>query len=67
MTALKREDCDFIYHEKKSAVRHPPELEKLLNIIGDGDILIVYKPDRPARSLNHLLTTIERLNRIGAY
>ena len=58
---------DLIHEEKRSgATLRRPVLEKLLRNLRRGDVLVVYKLDRIARSLKHLLTIIERLQERGA-
>lgn len=66
MDALKRAGCERISLEKQSAVKARPELEKLLGKLGRGDELIVYRLDRLARSLSHLLSILARLEAVGA-
>lgn len=55
-----------VYEEKRSAVRHRPVLESVLQRIGPGDTLVVYKMDRLARSLVHLLSVLALLQQRGA-
>lgn len=55
-----------VFEEKRSAVRHRPVLESLLKRIGPGDTLVVYKMDRLARSLIHLLSVLALLQERGA-
>jgi DNA invertase Pin-like site-specific DNA recombinase len=55
-----------VVEEKRSAVRHRPVLESLLDRIGPGDTLVVYKMDRLARSLVHLLEVLALLEQRGA-
>lgn len=66
LSLLKRTGCDLIYQEKKSAVKARPEFERLLSELKQGDILVVYKLDRIARSLSHLLSVLDRLTLVGA-
>ena len=66
LSALRAARCDTIVQEKRSAVKYRPYLEKLLSDLKKGDVLIVYKLDRLARSLQHLLSILERLNKVGA-
>lgn len=61
LSALKAAKCDCIIQERRSAVKQRPALEALLHEIGPGDQLVVYKLDRLARSLNHLLQILEHL------
>lgn len=66
LDALSKAGCETIYQEKQSAVKTRPELEKCLATLRSGDVLIVYKLDRLARSLKHLLFVLERLEAAGA-
>lgn len=61
LAALRGYGCDVIYEDKISAVKHRPQLERLLAEIGAGDELVIYKLDRVARSMKHLLQIIEHL------
>lgn len=65
-TQLKRAGCAIIFEEKRSAIKARPELERALSRLKRGDVLVVYKLDRVARSLAHLLQVLERLEKIGA-
>ena len=65
--ALRKAGVDQIFSEKRSGGdAKRPELEKLLNSLKPGDVLVVYKLDRIARSLRHLLQIFDRLNTKGA-
>lgn len=66
MDALNRASCDVIFQEKQSAVKKRPELERCLASLKKDDVLVVYKLDRLARSLKHLLLVLERLESVGA-
>lgn len=60
--------CDVIYREHRSgADRDRPELARLLRDLGRGDVLVVVRLDRLARSVSHLLDVIERLTAKGAH
>lgn len=63
--ALKRAGVDEIYQEKTSSVGQRPELRKLLPRLKAGDLLIVYKLDRLARSLKDLLSILEQIEKAG--
>lgn len=63
--ALKRAGVDKIYQEKTSSVGQRPELRKLLPQLKTGDLLIVYKLDRLARSLKDLLSILEQIEKAG--
>lgn len=64
--ALKRSGVRRIFTEKTSSVGQRPELQRLIATLQPGDVVVVYKLDRLARSLKDLLTIIERLERTGA-
>lgn len=66
LLALKRAGCRRIFDEKQSAVRQRAELERVLVSLRAGDVLCVYKLDRLARSLSHLLQILERVRAAGA-
>lgn len=55
-----------VYEEKRSAVKRRPVLDDVLARIGPGDVLVVYKMDRLARSLSHLLSILALLEARGA-
>ena len=67
ISALRHAMCDVIIEEKRSAIKHRPMLEKALSGLKRGDTLVIYKLDRLARSLSHLLQIIEHLNQCGAH
>lgn len=65
--ALRKAGVDFVFEEKKSGGdTKRAELEKVLVLLQPGDTLVVYKLDRIARSLKHLLQILDRLNAQGA-
>lgn len=65
---LKAVGCAAIFEEKASgSSRSRPELAKAIAQVKRGDILVVARIDRLARSLSHLLEVIERLEGIGAH
>ena len=60
--ALKRAGCSRIFSEKASGAKvDRPELMRILDIARDGDIIVVWKLDRLARSNKQLIDTIEKL------
>lgn len=59
--------CEKIYQEKESGANDDRrELARLLSGIKDGDIVVVTKLDRIARSTQHLLTVVDTLAKKGA-
>lgn len=66
LDALHRAGVSQIFEEKASAVRSRPVLEAALRSLLPGDVLVVWKLDRLARSLRDLLLILERLHAAGA-
>lgn len=64
--ALRRAGVGVIFEEKASAAGRRPRLEACLHRVARGDVLVVWKLDRLARSLRDLLTILERLHASGA-
>ena len=66
MLALKKAGCTKIFREKVSgASRERPELKRMLDQIREGDIVVVWKLDRLARSTKDLLETMESIRESG--
>jgi len=65
--ALKKAGCKKIYKEQVSgsAKAHRPELEKLLEHLRSGDIIVVWKLDRLGRSLKNLIDLVNVFNEKG--
>ena len=61
INALNKYGVDKIFMEKQSAVKHRPELDNLLDYVRAGDTVVVWKLDRIARSLKHLIDIVETL------
>jgi DNA invertase Pin-like site-specific DNA recombinase len=62
VAALKAAGCERIYRENVSGGRWDrPELQRLLDQLRKGDVLVVWKLDRLSRSLRDVLTIMERL------
>ena len=64
---LKEAKCTTIYQEKVSGRKtgNREQFNKLLEVVGDGDTIVVTKLDRFARSTKDALHTIELLNNRG--
>ena len=68
LDALSKAGCSTIYQEKASGStrRGRQELARCLAALGCGDVLVVYKIDRIARSLFDLLEILRHLESVGA-
>jgi len=53
--ALKKFGCEKLFHEKQSAVKERPELDKMLSMLRTSDTVVIWKLDRLGRSLRHLV------------
>jgi DNA invertase Pin-like site-specific DNA recombinase len=63
--ALVAAGCVRIAEEKASGVKVRPVLESLLKTLKRGDVLVVYKLDRLARSMVHFIRIFEDLKARG--
>lgn len=68
LAKLQAEGCDRILNEKQSgkSTENRPELEKALDWLRAGDVLIVTKLDRLARSMGDLAAIAKRIEKVGA-
>lgn len=66
LDALTKAGVSVVYQEKTSSVGARPELQKLLAALRPGDVLVIYKMDRIARSLKDLLAILDRIKIAGA-
>jgi DNA invertase Pin-like site-specific DNA recombinase len=67
LRTLKKAGCQKIFREKASgATRQRPEFQRMLDQIRPGDIIVVWKLDRLARSTRDLLNTMETISEAGA-
>ena len=66
--ALRAERCHEIYREKASgkAVKGRPQLEKAIDALGTGDVLLVAEWDRATRSMLDGVHIIERIHARGS-
>lgn len=64
---LKAAECSRVFSEKRSGreADNRPELQRCLEYVRDGDVLVICKLDRMARSLLDLAKISDRLNRKG--
>ena len=65
--ALEQADCKRIYREKiTGSTKERPELQKMLGQLRDGDVIIIWKLDRLARSLKDLVSLVNEIQEKGA-
>lgn len=60
--ALREAGCDPIFSESVSSSKERPELKRALDCLRKGDVIVVWKIDRLARSLKELVMMISSLN-----
>jgi DNA invertase Pin-like site-specific DNA recombinase len=66
-SALKTAGCERVFREKATGGRwNRPELQRLLDHLRKGDVLVVWKLDRLSRSLKDVLTIMERIQEAKA-
>lgn len=66
MKMLEEENCDFIYTEKFTGTKMDrKEFNKLLDVLEEGDTLVVTKLDRFARSVRGGIEVIKQLFDLG--
>src|ERR1044072_7128729 len=66
--ALRAERCDKIFREKASGkdLKNRPQLEKAIDELGKGDIMVLAEWDRATRSMMDGVHIIERIHARGA-
>lgn len=66
--ALRAAGCERIFSEKASgkAVKGRPELDKAIDAVGTGDVLILAEWDRATRSMFDGITIMQRVHARGA-
>lgn len=61
LDVLQQQQCIKIFCEKMSGLKRRPELERCLSLLKEGDVLVVYKLDRLARSLSEIVKICSEL------
>lgn len=61
LTELQAVHCEKIFREQVSSVAIRVQLQAAIDFAREGDLLVVTKIDRLARSVSHLLTIIQTL------
>ena len=57
--------CEKVFHEQVSSVTVRLQLQSALEFIREGDVFVVTKLDRLARSITHLMAILQALGRKG--
>lgn len=66
LDALKSAGCEKVFEDKVSGTRTDrPGLSKTLEMLRDGDTLVVWKLDRLGRSVKHLVDLVGDLQKQG--
>jgi DNA invertase Pin-like site-specific DNA recombinase len=66
MEAFRKEGCEKVYQEKRSAFTERPELDKALEDLRAGDTLYVWALDRLGRSLFEVIGNVKKIHDRGA-
>jgi DNA invertase Pin-like site-specific DNA recombinase len=67
LQALRKAKVSKLFEEKASGGRWDrPELQRMLDQLRPGDVVLVWKLDRLSRSLKDLLAIMERIASVGA-
>jgi DNA invertase Pin-like site-specific DNA recombinase len=62
---LQARGCEKVFSEQVSSVAEREELTRALEFVRAGDVLVVCKLDRLARSMRHLLDIVDKLESKG--
>lgn len=64
---LRQDGCERIYEEKVSGARSDrPELERMLDALREGDVVVIAELSRLSRSVRNLFNIVGRIDGIGA-
>ncbi len=66
LVELEAYGCERMYHEQVSAVASRQELERAIDMLREGDKLVVTKLDRLARNVMHMGELLEQIEAKGA-
>lgn len=65
--ALEQVGCQILYQETETgATRERPQLQKMMGQLRTGDVVVVWKLDRLARSLKDLVNLVNEIQGKGA-
>lgn len=64
--ALRRAGCDRVFVETASGAKaHRPELDHMIEMLREGDVVVVWRLDRLGRSMQNLIELMNRFQRMG--
>ena len=63
---LNAAGCEKLFSEQVSSTAHRPKLDRALESLRKGDVLVVTKLDRLARSMRNLLELVDTIRDAGA-
>ncbi|MEL7425664.1 MAG: recombinase family protein [Bacteroidota bacterium] len=67
LDALQKEGCGRVFEEKMSGAKADrPELQRLLDQLREGDVIVIWKLDRLGRSLRDLVNLVNEIQAKGA-
>lgn len=58
---LRQAGCEKLFQEQVSSVGKREQLEATIDFVREGDVLVVTKLDRLARSISDLMATLNKL------
>ena len=65
--ALKSAGCERWYVDHASGAKASrPELDRMVEVLREGDVLVVWKLDRLGRSVQNLVDVMNRLQDMGS-
>ncbi|MBT1173915.1 recombinase family protein [Bifidobacterium sp. MA2] len=64
--ALERAGCDRVFVDTASGVKaHRPELDHMIELLREGDVVVVWRLDRLGRSMQNLVALMNRFQEMG--
>lgn len=64
--ALERAGCDRLFVDTASGAKaHRPELDRMMELLREGDVVVVWRLDRLGRSVQNLVELMNRFQEMG--
>lgn len=64
--ALEQAGCDRVFVDTASGVKaHRPELDHMIELLREGDVVVVWRLDRLGRSMQNLVELMNRFQKMG--